>query len=216
MLRGRVDLAISSGYAALVADEAMRPTPAPPGEPPSMMERFGLTPEQVGACYAPLAPMMAALNLGAGIPPYARIPSAQQFADGDGWDFTRGAWGWRAANIGSASVTEQGWAMIPALDSSISSPPLQIDVARYKAIHVRMAADTASRDAQIFFLDASGQADEERSLRWQLDSGPEMRTYRLNLGDTLGWGGQISGLRFDPVGAGDGGAVTVESIRLVP
>ncbi|MEI7772944.1 MAG: hypothetical protein WCI67_23340, partial [Chloroflexales bacterium] len=97
-----------------------------------------------------------------------------------------------------------------------TSPPLEIDAARYGAIELRLAASTAARDAQIFFLAAGGQAGEGRSLRFRLQPGPAMHTYRLDLRGAPGWGGRVSGLRLDPVGAGDGGTVTVEAVRLLP
>jgi hypothetical protein len=215
-LRGRVEQALASGYGALLAADAMRPAPAPPGEPPTMAERFRLAPEVVAGCYAPLAPMMTPLGLGAGLPAYSRIPAAQALADGPGWDFRRGRWGWRAQNAGPEAITAAGWALTPAADPAIISPPIALDAARYRAIELRLAATTASRDAQLFFLDASGRADEGRSLRWRLQAGPEPHTYRLELRGAPGWQGRLGGLRLDPVGAGDGGALTVEWIRLLP
>lgn len=215
LLRGRVTQALESGYGVLLAAEAMRPIPAPPGEPPTMMERFGLTPGQVAECYAPLAPMMSSVGMGAGLPGYSRIPAAQAIADGDGWDFSRGAWGWRAANVGQSAISRAGWVQTPGVDPSMSSPLMDLAAERYGAIEIRMAATTAARDAQLFFLDPSGRADEERSLRFQLAPGGELHTYRLELRGAPGWSGQIGGLRLDPVGQGDGGTVTVASIRLL-
>ncbi|HMQ33586.1 MAG TPA: hypothetical protein PKD53_22835, partial [Chloroflexaceae bacterium] len=70
--------------------------------------------------------------------------------------------------------------------------------------------------AQLFFRDAAGQVDEARSVRWRLEAGPGPHTYRLDLRDTPGWAGPVTGLRLDPVAAGDGGTVVVEWIRLLP
>jgi hypothetical protein len=215
-LRGRVNLALSSGYAAIAVGDALRPMPAPAGEPPSMMERFRLTPDQVAACYVPLAPMFTSVSLGPGMPDARRIASAQELADGAGWDFRRGAWGWRAANVGPAAITAAGWELTPGADPSLNSPPMSIDAARYSTLELRMAASTAARDAQVFFLDGGGQASEERSLRLTLQAGPAMHTYRLDLRGAPGWGGRLGGLRLDPVGTGDGETVTVEAIRLLP
>ena len=215
-LRGRVELALSSGYAVVAVGDALRPNPAPVGEPPSMMERFRLTPDQVADCYAPLSPMFQVARLGPGLPDYRRIAPSQELADGVGWDFRRGAWGWRGENIGPTDKSAAGWVLTPGADPSLRSPPLTIDVSRYSAIELRIAASTMARDAQIFFLDADGQASEDRSLRVTLQPGPAMHTYRLDLRGVSGWGSRVSGLRLDPVGAGDGGGVTVESIRLLP
>ncbi len=215
-LRRRVELSLASGYAVIAVGDALRPSLALPGEPPSMLERFRLTPDQVAACYAPLSPLFVGASLGPGLPDYRRIAPAQELADGAGWDFRRGAWGWRAASVGATEVSADGWALTPEADPSLSSPPLDIDAARYAAVELRLAASTAARDAQIFFLDAGGRASEVRALRFTLQPGPAMHTYRLNLRGAPGWVGRVGGLRLDPVGTGDGGGVTVESIRLLP
>ncbi|MGB9633906.1 MAG: hypothetical protein ACPL8I_11295, partial [Chloroflexaceae bacterium] len=75
---------------------------------------------------------------------------------------------------------------------------------------------TAARDAQLFFLDGNGRADEAHSLRWTLEPGPAAHTYRLDLRAAPGWEGVITGLRLDPVSVGDGGTVVVEWLRLAP
>ncbi len=54
------------------------------------------------------------------------------------------------------------------------------------------------------------------SVRWTLDDTAEPRTYRVELRGAPGWRGAITRLRLDPVGVGDGGAVTVEWIKLLP
>jgi len=216
LIRARIDAAQAGGYAVLIADAAIRPAPAPPGEPPTPAERLGLTPDTVAACYAPFAPALVPVDMGVGLPGYARMPSAQALADGPGWDFTRARWGWRAANVEPTTSALPGWAMRPLADPFVVSPPLSIDTARYSAIELRLATDTTARDAQLFLLDAAGQADEARSIRWELHPGPASQTYRLRLRGAPGWAGTISGLRFDPLGVGDGGTVVLESIRLLP
>lgn len=215
-LRGRIDAALAGGYEVRVAAEALRPPPAPPGQPPAPVERFGLSADEVSACYAPYAAAAEEVRGEAGLPGHLRIPRAQALAEGPGWDFTRGTWGWRAANAEAATSALPGWALRPGLDPALTSPPLALDAARFGAIEVRLAADTADREAQIFFLDAEGRADEARSLRWRLEPGPEPHTYALDLRGAPGWEGLVTGLRLDPVGAGDGGTVVVEAIRLLP
>ena len=79
-----------------------------------------------------------------------------------------------------------------------------------------MTSGTAARDAQLFFLDGAGRADEARSIRWQLEPTGEMASYLLELSEAGDLQGAITGLRLDPVGVGDGGTVVVESIRLLP
>jgi hypothetical protein len=214
LIQARVDEALAGGYAVLVAADAIRPPPAPPGEPPTPAERLGLAPDTVAACYAPLQPAFDAVPMGEGLPPYYRIAPAQELAEGPGWDFARSRWGWRAANADHATSPLAGWALRPLVDPSITSPPLRLDAGRFSAVELRLAADTAARDAQLFFLDTAGRVDESRSVRWELS--PGLATYRIALRDLPGWTGIVTGLRFDPVGVGDGGTVVVESMRLVP
>jgi hypothetical protein len=216
LIRGRADEALAAGYAVLVAADAVRPPPAPPGEPATPAERFGLTPDTVAACYAPLLSALEPLPLGPALGAYYRIAPARELAAGAGWDFTRSDWGWRATNSDPATSDLPGWALRPLADPAISSPPLNLDAARFGAVEVRLAAGTAARDAQLFFLDAGGQADEARSVRWTLAPADGPTTYRLDLRSAPGWSGTITGLRLDPVGAGDGGTVVLESIRLLP
>lgn len=215
-LHTRIDTALASGYGVLIAAEAIRPVPAPPGEPPTPAERLGLDAATVAACYAPLQPALEPLTLAPGLAGYYRMPAAQTLADGPGWDFTRGQWGWRALNAEPAQSVLPGWALRPGVDPALISPPLSLATGRYRAIELRLASTTATRDAQLFFLDASGQTDERRSLRWTLAPGPEAHTYRFDLTDTPGWTGVVTGLRLDPVGAGDGGTVVVAWVRLLP
>jgi hypothetical protein len=217
LLQERVATALASGYAVVLTADALFPPPAPPGEPPAPIERFGLTPEEVGACYEPFLAMAEPVSLGPGLPTAQRIPSAQEVADRAGWDFRRGAWGWRLTHATPISIGEpDGWVFTPAEDPFLSSPPLTIAPERYRTIAIRMAVTTTARDGQIFFLDANGQAAETRSIRFTLEPGPGAHTYELALDAALGWAGVITGLRLDPVGVGDGGAVTVEWIRLMP
>ena len=215
-LHARIETALSAGYAVLIAADAIRPLPAPPGEPPTPAERMGLDPATVAECYAPLQPALEPLTPGPGLPAYYRLPAAQELANGPGWDFTRGRWGWRVTGAAPATSSQPGWALRPESDPTLISPPLRLEPARFTALEVRLAADTAARDAQVFFLDGNGQADEARSLRWRLEPGPAARTYRLDLRAAPGWEGVITGLRLDPVSTGDGGTVVVEWLRLAP
>jgi hypothetical protein len=216
LIQGRIDAALASGYAVSIADAALRPLPSPPGQPPTPAERLGLSAETVAACYADYAHALTPLDLGVPGHGYARIAATQELADGPGWDFTRLRWGWQLANAEDLGLVAVGWRLRPGVDPHLISPPLQIETARFAAIELRLATTTAARDAQLFFLDEAGQVDEARSLRWTLAPGSQVQTYRLELRDTPGWAGVVTGLRLDPVGVGDGGLVVVEAIRLLP
>ncbi len=215
LIHERVEQALVGGYAVLISAEAMRPAPAPPGEPPTPAERFGLSADEVAACYEPLAPALSPVPFGDGLPAAYRIPAAQELAEGPGWDFTRGRWGWSTANVEPAVSPLPGWALRPLTDPALSSPPISLDPAGFSRVEIRMASDTAARDAQLFFLDAAGQADEAHSIRWQLEPTTEMTTYLLELSEAERPEGIITGLRLDPVGVGGGGTVVVGSIRLL-
>ncbi|MFV9503197.1 MAG: hypothetical protein AB4911_01390 [Oscillochloridaceae bacterium umkhey_bin13] len=214
LLRAKIGTALASGYAVRIADEARRPPLAPPGEPPTPAERYGLTPDEVAACFERLAratTIVTALPL----PGYWLLPSTQSLADGPGWDFRRSRWGWQALNATPTESPLAGWALIPGVDPALISPPFQIDAAQVAVIEVRLATTTAARDAQLFFLDTQGRTDEARSVRFTLEPGSEMQTYRLMMQDVPGWEGLVTGLRFDPVGLGDGGIVVIEGLRLL-
>lgn len=223
LVRQRIDSALEHGAAVLIGADVLQPTPttldasAGAWGRVGLLERFGLEQSQVTACFAAYASGLERVDLPAELPTYYRLPSAQQLAERGGWDFTRGHWGWRVGNAETASSLSDapGWTLTPGVDPWLMSPPATIDPQRYRSIEIRMAATTAVRDAQLFFLDEQAQASEERSLRWELEPGMEMRSYCLDLTEQLGWSGMVTGLRLDPVGTGDGGWTRLERIRLV-
>ncbi len=214
-IQQRITIALTSGYAVLIAGEAQYPPPAPPGQPPTPVERFGLAPETVAACYTPVQPLLEPLPALDDLSPYQIIRRANDLAAGPGWDFRRGRWGWQISGVDADEQTVTGWRMTPTVDPALFSPPLLIAAADVAAIEIRLAATTAARDAQLFLLDPSGQTSEERSLRFTLDQSAAMITYRLDLADLPDPPDLIGRVRFDPVGVGDGGIVIVESIRLI-
>ncbi|RRR65817.1 MAG: DUF2723 domain-containing protein [Candidatus Viridilinea halotolerans] len=214
LLQGRIETALASGYGVLVAEAALRPPPALPGLPPTPAERLGLTPDHVADCYAPYERALQPYDLGVVGVTYYRLPPVQTLAAGEGWDFRRLRWGWQLANAQDEGLRTEGWRIVPGIDPHFTSPPLWLDAAEFVGLEVRLAATTAVRDAQLFWLDEHGQVDEQRSLRWTLAPGPAMQTYRLELQGTPGWEGIITGLRLDPVGLGDGGVVVLEGMRL--
>jgi hypothetical protein len=207
----RIDRTLESGQGVLVAAEALLPTPAQPGEPATPLERFGLTQAQVRACYEPYLASLEQVDLPRDLPLYQAIPSAQQLAQQSGWVFPKGRWGWRALNAVEGTGSS-GWVLMPDSDPALYSPPFSAELSQIEAVVIRMAATTAARDGQLFFLDEQGRADEARSLRWDLAPGSEMQTYTLLVGDMSGI---VSGLRIDPVSMGDGGEVVIEEIRIV-
>jgi Dolichyl-phosphate-mannose-protein mannosyltransferase len=207
LIQARVELARHAGATALIAEEALRP-------PPELLARQQISQPQVDACFAPYQSEVVALDLPPNVPRYMRLPFAQELADGPGWRLGATPLGWLAANMTDAQFAG-GWQLVPGSDPSLTSPLLRIDTAAFQTLEIRMASATQARDAQVFFIGEDGRADEARALRWELRSGPDMQTYRLDLRGAPGWGGVVTRLRIDPVGVGDGGAIVVESIRLV-
>ncbi len=222
LLRERIRLTQASGYAVLVAADVLQPQRNQSLGPVAgsqgrggILERFGLEAAEVRACFAPFMAGLVPLAADEVLPPYYRLPGAQELAAGPGWDFRQGRWGWRALNVAEEELSVAGWRMRPATDPALISPPFTIDAADVDGIELELAADTVARDAQLFWLDGQGQTSEERSLRWTLEPGAEPQIYRLELVGQPGWSGLISGLRLDPVGMGDGGTVQIVRLRLL-
>lgn len=206
-LRERIDTARYAGAAVLVADEVLRPQAL-------LLERHRLSQSQIDDCFAPYRVSLRPLPMPPQAPVYWWAPKAQALADAEGWRFAASVEGWRGANL-SDSVFDGGWRFTPGVDPALTSPLLNLDASRYRAIIIQMANDTGARDAQLFYSSVDGQIDEQRSLRWTLDSTSESVTYELDLQGAAGWEGTITRLRIDPVGVGDGGAMRVEAVRLV-
>lgn len=207
IVQRRIDAALASGSAALIGNEVLRP-------PALLLGRHRLEQRQIDACFAPYRHDWRDLGLRAPLPAYVRIPTAQDLAMSNGWRFAGSAQGWQLANGSEASVAN-GWSFTPASDPNLLSPLLHLDSAAVRAIEVRLTNGTRSRDAQLFYAGENGQLADGRAVRWTLEDTTEPRTYRVELRGAPGWQGTITRLRLDPVGVGDGGAVTVEWIRLV-
>ena len=208
IVRGRIDATLASGSAALIGGEVLRP-------PDVLLKRHRLAQAQVDDCFAPYHRDWRDLGLKPPLPAYVRIPTAQERATGDGWRFADGAQGWQLSN-GDGAIIAGGWRFTPGSDPNLLSPLLHLDSAGVQAIEVRLANRTRARDAQLFYAGADGQLADARSVRWALQNTSEPHTYRVELRGAPGWRGTITRLRLDPVGVGDGGAVTVEWIRLIP
>jgi hypothetical protein len=191
----------------LVADEVLRPQAI-------LLERHRLTQTQIDDCFAQYRPSLRPLPMPSQAPVYWQASNAQTLADADGWRFTFSAEGWRGANLEN-SAFDGGWRFTPGVDPALTSPLLNLDASRYRAIIIQMANETGARDAQLFFSGADGQIDEVRSLRWTLEPTTDLVTYELDLRGVAGWEGIIMRLRIDPVGVGDGGAMRIEAVRLV-
>ncbi len=206
-VRARIDAAARAGATALVADEVLRP-------PALLLQRHRLTQAQVDTCFAPYGGALQPLPMPPTVPAYWRLPTGQERAEGAGWHFAGSSEGWRAEQVHAERFAE-GWVFVPGTDPALTSPLLQLEASRYRAIEIRMANGTVAHDAQLFFAGPDGRIDEGRSVRWELAPTGDTVTYRVELAGRLGWEGIITRLRLDPVGVGDGGEVRVEWIQLI-
>ncbi|NJO06390.1 MAG: hypothetical protein HC876_13165 [Chloroflexaceae bacterium] len=221
LLQGRIEATLHSGAAVLIGEGVLRPVAVqtPYGDP--LLERFALSEAQVAACFAPYAAQLRTINLGEGLPTYYRLPTAQEMLEGDGWDFTQGTarWGWQAGNVLGEYFDGDGWGFFPATDPYLVSPRIHIDTARYQAIQVRLAKKVSNREGQIFFMDATGIIEEDRSIRWELTKHSRLKTYHLDVRDHPAWAGVLAGLRIDPTigkDQDDGEHLQIAWIKLIP
>ena len=207
LVRHRIETALHAGATAIIAAEAMQP-------PPDVIARHQVAQPQIDACFAAYRTWLLPLELPPQVPVYRVLPKANQLADGIGWRFDAAALGWRSTNV-HAEQYNGGWVMVPDSDPALISPLLDLEAADYQALEIRMANQTSTRDAQLFYAGPDGAIDEAHSLRWELEPTDAIVTYTLRLADAPGWQGRISRLRIDPVGVGDGGQLVIESVRLV-
>jgi hypothetical protein len=207
-VQGRIEQALHAGATVIVADAALHP-------PDLVLQRHRLAQPQIDACFAPYRPLLRPLPLPPEAPPYWRLPTADELATGDGWRFTAAPLGWQAAHVAGERF-DGGWRFVPGTDPALLSPRLDLEAASVGAIEIRLANGTRARDAQLFFAGPDERMDEARSVRWTLAPGTGVTTYRIDLRDAPGWRGRITRLRLDPVGVGDGGAIWLESLRLLP
>jgi hypothetical protein len=207
-VRARVDTTLHAGARVFFSDETLRP-------PALLLERHRLQPAQVTTCFAPYGSALQFVPMPRSVPAYWRLAMGQERAGGGGWQFDSFNQGWQAANV-QQELFAQGWHFVPGSDPTLTSPLLNIDAARFVAIEIRMANGTDAHDAQLFFAGPNGAIDEARSVRWTLKPGSLAVTYRIELAGLPSWHGQVTRLRLDPVGVGDGGQMRLEWVRLVP
>lgn len=213
-----IDQAMERGAAVIIGEGVLYP--APKGTPLSdpLLERAGVSRDQVTACFAPYLAALTPLDMDPSLPTYYRIPSAQELVEGPGWDFSHGRWGWQAVNIRDERFVG-GWEFLPGVDPRLISPPIAVDLSRYEAVEMGIqatAATTVSEKIELFALDERGQVDLNHAIQRTLKRGSSTETYRIGIAGREGWSGKATGFRLDPIGEGDGGRVRVEWFRLIP
>lgn len=225
-VRQRIEATLHSGGAVLIGDGFLNPVAlqTPYGDP--LLQRFDLAEAQVTACFAPyFVPYsdgfqpVERIDLGANLPTYYRLPTAQELLEGPGWEFSQSRWGWRVENVLAEYFDADGWGFFPTTDPHITSPRMQIDTSRYQGILVRLAKKVSNREGQLFFMDDSGIIEEERSIRWEMANHSQPKTYYLEVRDHPAWTGTLHGLRVDPTTGkdhDDGEHVQILWLRMVP
>ncbi len=218
-LQQRIDHALGRGLAVFLGQEVLFPQweDTTFGDP--ILQRFGLAQEQVTQCFAPYLPDIELVDMDDDLPPFYRIPTAQEMVEErGGWSFTRHRWGWHAAHIREERFAD-AWYFTPDVDPNLVSPPISVAVEDYDAIEIRFgvsAATTATMKYELFFVDEQGLVHNEHVVQRTVERDEEQpHTYHISLEDREGWEGTMTGLRFDPVGEGDGGVVWVEWVRFI-
>ncbi len=207
-MRARIEQALHAGATVIIADAVRRP-------PEDLLTRHRtLAAGAPDACLAPYLVLLEPLTLPDMVPGYAALRRADALALGTGWSFSAAPLGWRLEHARDEGH-RQGWHFVPGVDPALLSPLLSLDAARVSAIEIRLRNQTNARDAQLFYADTSGTLVEARSVRWTLDPARGPVTYRLELAGAPGWADRISRIRIDPVGQGDGGTMTIESVRFI-
>jgi hypothetical protein len=222
-VQGRVEAALARGSAVLISHDVVYPPeqPAPLSDP--VLKRAGLAQEQVTRCFAPYLAESERLALGDGLPPFYRLPSAQELAETTGWDFTRSRWGWRAHNVRDEQRGAAGWEFTPAVDPQVWSPPLRLDTARYRGIAFQLAftppptttATLAPASFELFFLDEDGEIDPRYAVQQPLEHAAQPVSYTVVLEGRPGWLGVVTGFRLDPIGVGDGRRMRLTRVVLL-
>ncbi len=221
LVRQRIDAALARGAAVFISHEVRYP-PAhhtPFSDP--ILERAGLTQQEITRCFAPYQSALHPVDLGGGLPGYYRIPTAQEMLEQGGWDFSQARWGWQARNVKDEPFDEQverGWSFVPGVDPQLISPPFHADFSHYQAIEIRIAstpATTATGKFELFFFDEHGIIDTTYAVQRTLRGDGMAKTHRIELVGREGWSGPFTRLRLDPIGEGDGGWVRVEWVRIL-
>ncbi len=206
-IRSRIETSRHAGATAIIADEVLRP-------PALVLNRHRLAQVDVDACFAVYASELVALPMPYGTPDYWRLPGAGELRE-RGWSFARSAEGWLALNVRDVRW-QGGWQFVPASDPALLGPLVEIDTRRYQTLEVTLANGTSATEAQLFFVGPDDAVSETNSVRFAIAPQSPQTTYTVPLTDAPGWEGTIYRLRLDPVAVGDGGAITLVQIRLIP
>lgn len=217
-LQQRIARTQQQGGAVLIADGVRHPATLDRRYYDPLMQRFGLVQADLDACFAPYVALAEPVPALAALGGYVRLPTAAERVAGGGWQFTTDTLGWQAQQVAQQRMVGDGWHLTPLVDPAVYSPRVPLDTAQYGAVEVVLTNTLPNREGQLFWLDAEGQTDETRTVRWELAPDATRTTYTLDLREHPAWVGTVYGLRLDPTsGQADGdNSVTLHSVRLLP
>jgi hypothetical protein len=123
------------------------------------------------------------------------------------------------------NATDTGWpidgelkVLVEGNDPQMHGPPGFWQAKDAPKLYIEAAYETSDTHAQVFWAraDAPGLS-EEKSVHFDIVADGKYRTYEVDLSASPEYRGAITGLRFDPVGAGKPGEfVRVKSISFQP
>ena len=194
-----------AGAAVIVAADFLTPSLV-------MQKRFGIAPDAVTTCMAPILPALTPLALPVNIPSQRRLATpGEQLSQGAWQTITRAPLGWTLTN--AMPLAGANWTIQVNNDPALVSPILDIPMPRQLIITMESVA-TADQQAQLFVTNQPNQFNEAQSIHWQLQ--PGVQRYTLNLHDIATLPTRLVQLRLDPVANGAGGRVTIRGIAVVP
>lgn len=122
------------------------------------------------------------------------------------WDFGNDSQGWRLVNGSYEGFDGNLWRFEPGDDPQLVSPAFAVDAGKVNAVEVVLDSRTTNKTGKVYFTtQASGSYSEDKSVGFTLvpkaDGSP--RAYLVYTGGNSAWQGLITGLRVDPVTAGD-------------
>ena len=132
--------------------------------------------------------------------------------------------GWTAVNIRELADGPQNGTWIFAVDANgtpmLISPELTIEASTHSTVKIVIANDHNPVNTSVLKLYWDRFGDRDFREAWSkavvIDNNGGFQTITLDMSNTPGWEGEIHQLRIDPILSGDGHAVGIDSITLIP
>lgn len=140
----------------------------------------------------------------------------------DGWEFNveGNKEGWVAYNVSlDSGPWSNGLWIVTACcnDPMWVSPKIAVDAADFKRVKVKMASQNSNTLGQVFFkTSAEDFYSEDKSVTFTVINDGGWYEYTVDLGTKSKYTGTITGIRVDPIGAGNGKPLGIDYIRIAP